>query len=152
MQRCCCSTWSWHFSAQTATICCFIFPFNSLEKLTYLLNCRQLMAVVLFLNDFQLANRCTHKSQCTPRSWCCYCITLFSPVWMRSSCAISSSLCETSNVLLANYPRFFHVYISNGLDLFVSCRPSPVCKPDTALRLLVFPFCALLRILHQVLQ
>jgi hypothetical protein len=28
------------------------------------------MAVEVFLNDFQLANPCTYKSQCTPYSWC----------------------------------------------------------------------------------
>ena len=124
-------------SATTTTICCFIFPFNRMAKLTYSFHWRQMMTVDLFLEDCELANRCTHKSQCTPHSWCPWlCCIDFSGLDAFFLCQFSSSFCATPSVLLSNYPHFS---VFNSRMVWTSAwRRSSALKRDLVLRLLAF--------------
>jgi len=75
----------------------------------------------LFLNNFVLSNRCTHKSQCTTRCRCpVLCSINLSSLDAFCRSHFSHSLCATSTVLLSDYPRFFCVKFSKGLKFIVS--------------------------------
>jgi hypothetical protein len=99
-----------NISATTSTICCFIFPLNSLAKLAYFFHWKWLMTVDLSVKEFKFASRCSHKSQCTPRIWCSLvCRINFSSLDAFYRRHFGSSLYALPRVLFSNYPRFFCV-------------------------------------------
>ena len=125
------------------------FHLTCLRRLAYFFHWRYLMAVELFLNDFELASRCTHKSQCTPCFWCCLvCRLIFSIMDESFLCHFRFSLFATPSFMRAS-SLFISRTVWNSRSI---CRPSSALKEDTTLCLLAFFLCTLLRFLNKVLS
>ena len=122
------------------------------------------------LNDFELTNPWTtssspilerlpaHQSLCPQIAVHAALLMLFpvSHYFLKFECVLPAS-----SALRSVRRRIFCSRIIRAPSMFTSrtvwtsssaCRRSPASKRDTALCLLVFPFCALLRMLHQVLN
>ena len=92
----------------------------------------------LFMKDFELANLCTHKSQCMPCFWCCLvcCIHLSR---LDAFFGVTSALCSVwhqvfcSQIICASS-------VSNSRMVWTSsaCWHSSALKRDKAMRLLAF--------------
>jgi len=118
---------------RTKFLCAQLFAVSSFHLTAYqnwhvrsIFHWRQLMAVNLFLNDFYLTNRCTHKPLCTPLFLKLFsvCRINFSRLDTFLRCHFSPSLSATQSVLLANYPRFSYVQSRTVWTSSSACRGS----------------------------
>ena len=129
------------FSVTTATICCFIFPFNNLATLACLFRLGWQMTVDLFLNVFGLANGCTHRSLFLRRFLdALSCVAIISRTWMRSSCVASALFCARRRAFCYRIIRTFPAFNSRAVKTSSSaCRRSSALKSEPfVLRLLAF--------------
>jgi len=102
--------------------------------------------------DFELANCCIHKLQCTPCSWCFLVCWVNFLSLVHSSCVISALHCAQHWVFCSQLICASSVLNSRRVwTLSSACQCSSMLKWEIAFRILVF-LCTLLRILHQMLD
>jgi len=97
------------------------------------------MTVSLFLKESELANRCNHKSQCTPLLIAVWCVALISWTWMRSYGVTSALNSARFRVFCSRNIRTSSVFYPLRVRTSSSaCRHSSALKRNITLRLLGF--------------